>query len=34
VKIRAPFQPEGGAYSSHGERHHVHSEASVPRHER
>ena len=34
VKIRAPFQPEGGAYSSHGERHHVHSDASVHRRER
>jgi urease accessory protein len=34
VKMRAPFQPEGGAYSSHGERHHVHSDASVHRHER
>jgi urease accessory protein len=34
VKMRAPFQPEGGAYSSHGERQHVHSDASVHRHER
>ena len=34
VKMRAPFQPEGGAYSSHGERHHVHSDASVHRRER
>jgi urease accessory protein len=34
VKLRAPFQPEGGAYSSHGERHPVRSDASVHRHER
>jgi urease accessory protein len=34
VKMRAPFQPEGGAYSSHGERHDVHSDASVHRHQR
>ena len=33
VKMRAPFQPEGGAYSSHDERHR-HSDASVHRHER
>lgn len=34
VKMRGPFQPEGGAYSSHGEHHHVHSDASVHSHER
>ena len=28
VEVQAPFQPEGGAYSSHGERHPVHPEAS------
>jgi urease accessory protein len=33
VKTRAPFQPEGGAYSSHGEPHHLHPEASVHHHE-
>ena len=34
VKVRAPFQPEGGAYSGHGEQHHaVHSDSSVHRHE-
>ena len=33
VKVRAPFQPEGGAYSSHGEHQHVHSDASVHHHE-
>ena len=33
VKMRAPFQPEGGAYGGHGEHHHVHSDASVHRHE-
>ena len=33
VKVRAPFQPEGGAYGGHGEHHHVHSDASVHRHE-
>ena len=33
VKVRAPFQPEGGAYSSHGERHHHPSDASVHPHE-
>ena len=33
VKTRAPFQPEGGAYSSHGEPHHIHPEASVHPHE-
>jgi urease accessory protein len=33
VKLRAPFQPEGGAYSSHTERDHVHADASVHRHE-
>jgi urease accessory protein len=29
VRIHAPFQPEGGAYSSAGGRHHVHSDASA-----
>lgn len=29
VRINAPFQPEAGAYSSRGERQHVHSEAGV-----
>jgi urease accessory protein len=33
VKVRAPFQPEGGAYSSHGEHQHVQSDAGVHRHE-
>jgi urease accessory protein len=33
VEARAPFQPEGGAYGSHGERHPVHPEASGHRHE-
>jgi urease accessory protein len=33
VKVRAPFQPEGGAYGNHGERHHVSLEASGHRHE-
>ena len=33
VKMRAPFQPEGGAYSSHTEHDHVHSDAGVHRHE-
>jgi urease accessory protein len=33
VKVRAPFQPEGGAYGNHGERHQVHLEASGHRHE-
>ena len=33
MKMHAPFQPEGGAYSSHGERHHVHSDTSVHHHE-
>jgi hypothetical protein len=32
--VRAPFQPEGGAYGGHGEHHHVHSDGSVHRHER
>jgi len=31
--VRAPFQPEGGAYRSHPEHHHVHSDGSVHRHE-
>jgi len=33
VTVRAPFQPEGGAYSSRAEHHHVRSDASVPSHE-
>jgi urease accessory protein len=33
VRVRAPFQPEGGAYGNHGERHQVHLEASGHRHE-
>ena len=33
VKVRAPFQPEGGAYSSHGEHQHVQSDAGMHRHE-
>ena len=33
VKVRAPFQPEGGAYGNHGERHQVHLEVSGHRHE-
>jgi urease accessory protein len=33
VTVRAPFQPEGGAYRSRDERHHVHSDASVHGHE-
>ena len=34
VRMHAPFQPEGGAYSSHGERHHAHPDASAQSHER
>jgi urease accessory protein len=33
VTVRAPFQPEGGAYSSHAGHHHVHTDASGHRHE-
>jgi urease accessory protein len=33
VTVRAPFQPEGGAYSSHAEHQHVRSDASVHGHE-
>lgn len=33
VKVRAPFQPEGGAYGSHAEHHHLHSDTSAHRHE-
>ena len=34
VKVRAPFQPEGGAYSNHGEHHEAHSDPASHRHER
>jgi urease accessory protein len=33
VTVRAPFQPEGGAYGSHAGQHHVHSDASGHHHE-
>ena len=33
VRMNAPFQPEGGAYSSHGDSH-MHSDASALRHDR
>lgn len=32
VEVRAPFQPEGGAYSSQGERDHAHPQVSGHRH--
>jgi urease accessory protein len=32
VKIRAPFQPEGGAYSGHTDHDHDHADAGVHRH--
>lgn len=33
VEVRTTFQPEGGAYSGHGERDHAHPHASGHRHE-